>query len=336
MKKYTFLLIVLALITLLEPAMAQRRRAKYKRTVPMWYRSRFYTTVGGGIGSSNYFGDVTPTTSFVSTELKFTRTSLTGFVTHKFTPRITAKASLSWHRLKGDDNVSADPSNFNDYGRYLRNLHFRNDIIELTGVALFDLFQHNEPFFKRPQWVPYAFIGLGVIYSNPKARLPSSDGNGDWVPLRPLRTEGNSYSPVNIVIPAGLGVRYKLSQRIDIGFEVGYRYTFTDYLDDVSGRYIDPSRLNSPEAVTMANRVKERFGADSGESREQALRNIARNFQGRTDADSPSYDPFGPGGIGSPGDGTIRGAGKGNDWYFITNLHVSYILVNVIQRPRFR
>jgi len=335
MKKYTFLLIIVSLITQLEPVMAQGGRAR-KRTVPIWYRSRFYTSVGGGIGSSNYFGDVTPTTSFASTELKFTRTSISGFVTHKFTPRVTGKVALAWHRLKGDDNVSADPSKFTDYGRYLRNLHFRNDIIELSGVAMFDLFEHNEPFFKRPQWSPYAFIGLGVIYSNPKARLPSADGSGDWISLRPLRTEGKSYSPINLVIPAGIGVRYKLSQRIDIGLEVGYRYTFSDYLDDVSGSYTDLSKLESPEAKLMANRVREKYGADSGQSREQALRNIARSFNGRTDADSPSYDPFGPNGIPAPGEGVIRGAGKGNDWYFITNLHVSYILVNVVQRPRFR
>lgn len=336
MKKYTFLLIILSLITQLEPAMAQGRSRK--RTVPVWYRSRFYTTVGGGIGSSNYFGDITPTTSFASTELKFTRTSISGFVTHKFTPRVTGKVALAWHRLKGDDNVSADPTKFSDYGRYLRNLHFRNDIIELSGLALFDLFENNEPFFKRAQWNPYAFIGLGVIYSNPQARLPSADGSasGDWISLRPLRTEGKSYSAINLVIPAGVGVRYKVSQRIDIGLEVGYRYTFTDYLDDVSGSYTDPNKLGSPEARAMANRMFERYGADSGQPREQALRNIARNFDGRTNADSPSYNPFGPNGIPAPVEGTIRGAGKGNDWYFITNLHVSYILVNVVQRPRFR
>jgi hypothetical protein len=335
MKKYSLLLLVLALITVIEPAVAQSR-TRYKRNIPIWYRSRFYTTVGGGLGSANYFGDITPTTSFISTELKFTRTSLSGFVTHKFTPRVTGKATLAWHRLKGDDNVSADPNKFSDYGRYLRNLHFRNDIIELTGVAMFDLFENNSPFFKRPLWTPYAFIGLGVIYSNPQAREASSEANGQWISLRPLQTEGKSYSPVHVVIPAGLGVRYKVSQRIDIGFELGYRYAFTDYLDDVSGRYIAPSELGSPEAQRMANRVLERFAADSGENREQALRNIAKNFGGRPDADSPSYDPFGPNGIRQPGEGSIRGAGKGNDWYFITNLHVSYILVNVVQRPRFR
>jgi hypothetical protein len=240
MKKYSLLLLVLALITVIEPAVAQSR-TRYKRNIPIWYRSRFYTTVGGGLGSANYFGDITPTTSFISTELKFTRTSLSGFVTHKFTPRVTGKATLAWHRLKGDDNVSADPNKFSDYGRYLRNLHFRNDIIELTGVAMFDLFENNSPFFKRPLWTPYAFIGLGVIYSNPQAREASSEANGQWISLRPLQTEGKSYSPVHVVIPAGLGVRYKVSQRIDIGFELGYRYAFTDYLDDVSGRYIAPS-----------------------------------------------------------------------------------------------
>jgi hypothetical protein len=339
MKKYTFLLIILSLATLLEPAMAQSRRPRYKRNIPIWYRSRFYTTVGGGIGSANYFGDITPAPSFASTDIKFTRSSLTGFVTHKFTPRITGRAALAWHRLKGDDFVSANPSKDQAIGRYIRNLHFRNDVIELSGVAMFDFIENNSPFFKRPTWSPYGFIGLGVIYSNPMARTPVEEG-AKWVSLRPLHTEGRSYSPVQVVIPAGVGVRYKLSQRIDLGFEVGYRFTFTDYLDDVSGKYVDPSKLGGAGslAARMANRTLEPTAADAGKSREQGLRNIAVSNYGCTSCDQASYDPFNSAAsvLGKPKEGTIRGAGKGNDWYLVTNFHISYILVNVVQRPRFR
>lgn len=338
MKKYTFLLIVLCLATFLEPAMAQRRRPKYKRNIPIWYRSRFYTTVGGGFGSANYFGDITPGTSLFSTDIKFTRLGFSGFVTHKFTPRLTGRAALAWQRLKGDDFESANPNEKQAIGRYIRNLHFRNDVIELTGVAMFDLFESNSPFFKRLQWAPYGFIGLGVIYSNPKARTPVESG-ANWIALRPLHTEGRSYSPIQLVIPIGVGVRYKLSQRIDLGFEFGYRFTFTDYLDDVSGKYVDPSKLGGPNslAARMANRVLEKTAADAGKSREQGLRNIAVN-SGCASCEQASYNPFNPATsvLGKPKEGTIRGAGKGNDWYLVTNFHISYILVNVVQRPRFR
>ena len=339
MKKYTFLLTVLCLATLLEPAMAQRRKPRYKRNIPIWYRSRFYTTVGGGFGSANYFGDITPAPSFISTDIKFTRLGFSGFVTHKFTPRLTGRAALAWQRLKGDDFVSANPNEKQAIGRYIRNLHFRNDVIELSGVAMFNLFENNSPFFKRPTWSPYGFIGLGIIYSNPMARTPVQDG-AKWIALRPLHTEGRSYSPITLVIPFGVGVSYKLNQRIDLGFELGYRFTFTDYLDDVSGKYVDPNKIGGPSslAARMANRSLERTAADAGKSRAQGLRNIAVNDYGCTSCDQPSYDPFNPATsvLGKPKEGTIRGTGKGNDWYLVTNFHISYILVNVVQRPRFR
>lgn len=338
MKKYTFVLVILALCALLEPAMAQKRRARYKRNIPIWYRSRFYTTVGGGVGSANYFGDLAPASSFVSTDIQFFRTSLFGYVTHKFTPRITGKAQLSWHRLKGDDNISANATQGESAGRYLRNLHFRNDIIELSGMAMFDLFENNSPFFKRPRWAPYGFIGLGVIYSNPTARLNtnSANANGEWVALRPLQTEGKSYSPIQIVIPFGIGIRYKLSQRVDLGFDVGYRYTFSDYIDDVSGNYAHPSSLSSQLSRDMADRTNETFGADTGLNRTQDVVRILTGF-GKTNASDPNYNPFSASeDIGNKYRGSRRGNPKDNDWYLTTGFHISYILVNVVQRPRFR
>ncbi|MES2732313.1 MAG: DUF6089 family protein [Bacteroidota bacterium] len=334
MKKYTFLLIILTLITLLEPAMAQSRKPRYKRNIPIWYRSRFYTAVGGGVGVANYYGDLSPTPSLVSLDLKFTQPSFNVFVTHKFTPRITGRAELAYQRLRGDDNTSADPTKANSIGRYMRNLHFRNDIIELSATGLFDLFENNNPFFKRSTWSPYAFLGVGVIYSNPQAKTPSDNASGMWTSLRPLQTEGKSYSPAHIVVPFGLGVRYKASQRIDIGFEAGIRFTFTDYLDDVSGKYVDPNNLSSDLARTMADRNLEKFGAATGQSRKDQLQRIALANFGITDADTPSYDPFNP--ATAPSSGSRRGDPKDNDWYLTTGFHISYILVNVVQRPRFR
>ncbi|PTB89750.1 hypothetical protein C9994_17455, partial [Marivirga lumbricoides] len=79
---------------------------------------------------------------------------------------------------------------------------------------------------------------------------------GQWVSLRELGTEGQNfdkaqykelygkdlpkpYSRIQIVIPVGLGARYKLSSNFDIALEISYRHTFTDYLDDVGGEYVD-------------------------------------------------------------------------------------------------
>ncbi len=41
-----------------------------------------------------------------------------------------------------------------------------------------------------------------------------------------------------LVVPIGVGVKYALNERMNLGFEVVYRYTTTDYLDDVSKTYV--------------------------------------------------------------------------------------------------
>ena len=40
-----------------------------------------------------------------------------------------------------------------------------------------------------------------------------------------------------LCFPVGVGVKYSLNTRMNVGFEVVYRFTNTDYIDDVSGTY---------------------------------------------------------------------------------------------------
>ena len=42
-------------------------------------------------------------------------------------------------------------------------------------------------------------------------------------------------------IPFGVGLKYSFNERINIGFEIVHRFTNTDYLDDVSNTYVEPS-----------------------------------------------------------------------------------------------
>jgi hypothetical protein len=44
-----------------------------------------------------------------------------------------------------------------------------------------------------------------------------------------------------LAIPFGVGVKYALNERINIGFEIVHRFANTDYLDDVSTTYADPA-----------------------------------------------------------------------------------------------
>ena len=72
------------------------------------------------------------------------------------------------------------------------------------------------------------------------------DGNYE-TKLQNWMTEGQGYSreihrkkpyeTCNIGIPMGAGIRYMYSKLLTLSLEFNYYYFFTDYLDDVSGRY---------------------------------------------------------------------------------------------------
>ncbi len=84
------------------------------------------------------------------------------------------------------------------------------------------------------------------MYSNLIRRVAEPD-NGEWVDLKPLRTEGQGLIPgreeyklTQLNIPMGIGVKYFLTETFHVSSEVLHRKTFTDYIDDVSTNYVDP------------------------------------------------------------------------------------------------
>jgi hypothetical protein len=92
-------------------------------------------------------------------------------------------------------------------------------------------------------------------------------------------------------------MKMPLSDNINVGLEVGFRKLFTDYLDDVSGTYID-------ENLLLANR-----GSKSVELSYSC---------GEVKGGSPVY----------PTAGTQRGNPKLKDWYYFTGLTLSFRLLN--------
>ena len=111
-----------------------------------------------------------------------------------------------------------------------RNLSFHSPIIELSGVGEFHFKKYIHG-VQRYKWSPFLYAGLGVTYFEPKTWL-----DGERYNLRKLETEiGKSYSPLTLSIPIGLGVKFAYKD-YTITLESGYRWTPTDYLDDVSAK----------------------------------------------------------------------------------------------------
>jgi len=89
----------------------------------------------------------------------------------------------------------------------------------------------------------------------------------------------------------GAGIKYFLSENVNIGFEIIYRKLFTDYLDDVSTTYINPqlfyqhlSPAQAAIAVAVSNKAADGYN-------------------------TPSYEP-----------GDKRGNSNNNDAYFTMGL----------------
>lgn len=306
MKKLLTLTLTLALAAVLaDQASAQQ-----------FSKRRQYNSVGVSLNAMNYFGDVVPKPSITSLRFAATRPNIGLSFTRRFAPRISARAALAYGRITGDDFKAADANDPDAKYRYNRNMSFRNDIVELSAVGIFDLIENRNNYLKRPDFVPYVFAGVSVYHHNPKGLVgpdgtssPASLNSGDWIALQPLGTEGQryngegTYSLWQFSIPFGGGVRYKLNKSFDLGLEIGWRKTFTDYLDDVSGNYANNSRLD-PGAAQY-------FGGGNVRSTSGEFANF--NSEGQ-----------------------MRGKSNEKDWYIVTGLTLNYILAPRVKSPKFR
>jgi hypothetical protein len=244
----------------------------------------------------------------------------------KMNGRLSYTCTFQYIRLVGDDVSNSNPGNPMMINLYIRNLHFRNDVLELAGQMRFDLFSNHEHFRKRPAYNIYLSTGIGLIYHNPQAK----DSSGFWIPLRGVKTENVSYSPVSMVIPVGIGVRYKWNNFIDIELELSYRITTSDYLDDVKGSYVSTSDISDPTGKYMSNRSSEGVNRFNDSPRDL---NYIKNTLGETVVLSPDGYSY----IASQGPGTARGTQFGPDGYLLFQLRLCYILQDrAVNCPRYR
>ena len=161
------------------------------------------------------------------------------------------RLAFQYTYVEGDDKNIVTNGTTRNY-RKERNLDFKSNMWEAYTAAEF----YPIMFFKRsdkdyaPRLRPYIFAGIGVYHFNTQGSLTDANGNITWHELHPLHTEGQgfpeypnrkTYSLTQINIPGGAGVKYMLTEKVNIGLEFLYRKTFTDYIDDISTTYIEPS-----------------------------------------------------------------------------------------------
>ncbi|MEJ7914461.1 MAG: DUF6089 family protein [Chitinophagaceae bacterium] len=220
MKKFLLIgTVVLALIS-------NRATAQFQSTVQ---EGEF----GISLGAAHYFGDIN-----TRAKLNRPKPALGIFFRKQFGNYIGLRVAAHYARLGFSDIY-----NNNEFQKR-RNLSFNSNIWELSLQGDFNFFRFvpGDPDFR---FTPYITLGAGVFSYDPYAYYQNQK-----VFLRPLGTEGQGYvqypdrkpyGTMALSVPFGVGIKYNLTERMNIGFEVVHRFTNTDYLDDVSSTYVDPS-----------------------------------------------------------------------------------------------
>jgi len=107
-----------------------------------------------------------------------------------------------------------------DYQTY-RNWKFSTPLVDISGQTEFNFKKYHVGKKKYPH-TPYVFLGLSFIIAS------------------------YAQNPYVIGIPFGLGYKQNIGKRIGIGVEWGYRKTFSDDIDNLSGERLYPSIVTSP------------------------------------------------------------------------------------------
>ena len=176
--------------------------------------------------------------------------------------------------------------------RFLREQNAKDQTFEST--VLFELmpFRFN-PESKSAHRRGQLFFGagIGVFHFVPY----STEGNSNtYVKTYDLHLEGQgwggdypkNYSLWQPAIPLAIGYRWDIGQHLNLGFEFMYRYCFTDYLDGVSGKYVDPPAFYTHMPATQAATAE--AVADKEPYFNNAPANTAGNLRGNPGNDAYS------------------------------------------------
>ena len=243
------------------------------------YNRRFI--VSGGSGISSYYGDLNSSKDKLDYGI-----NLFGGLQYMINPQIGVRVESGYFRLSGDDAEKKHPVHLQ------RNLSFRSNNFELNTNIVYNIMPGGSRFYQRQVVNPFVFAGFGFLKYNPRAKY-----QGKTYGLRRLQTEGKKYSQFTGVVPLGGGARIMINPYFNAVIEIGYRKTFSDYLDDVSTRHIDKSTLLDPIAVALTDRA-----AEAGYSPREA--------------------------------GAVRGNPKKKDAYLLINAKVEYYLpANTFKKP---
>jgi hypothetical protein len=154
--------------------------------------------VGGMIGGCTYYGDANYSSPFNNFNVMGG-----ALFRYNINPRMAVKANLAVARISGS-TVGADnsfPCGDIEFGRMLYELGAQ---YECHFLAYGD----GSGYTRSRRLAPYLFAGVGLTYAPAPAK--------------------HVFTPN---IPLGIGLKCKVMPRLNVGYELSYRFTFSDNLD---------------------------------------------------------------------------------------------------------
>jgi hypothetical protein len=284
----SFTLLILVFIVLSSQSQNFSRPGDWKK-----YRKEVFISMG----TANFLGDlggrdrVGTDFSPVDIELSQTRTAFGIGYRYKLARIFNVCTKFNYLIVRGNDALTAEPF------RHNRNLNFKSNIFELSGRIELG-WQSNKTGnrygikrtltrrMKNNNHAIYLFAGIGGFYFNPKGLGPSG-----YVKLRPLHTEGQGlpggpkqYSNYSVSIPLGIYYKATINKQWTVGVELGYRKTFTDYIDDVSTTYYDKNAIAAAYGSLAAYMSDPNLGEIYGASLPDGEGNSAQRGDNEKDA----------------------------------------------------
>lgn len=167
---------------------------------------------GVGLGPCFYLGD--------ANSVPFAHSSIMGALTARriLNPRMAVKANLAVGQVKGNSSgyfIPVDAGSHTPEGGLPTQVSFSRTVVDLG--AQFELnfwgFGMGKSYKEDKRITPYILAGVGFT----------------------LVAGGDTHANAALNLPVGLGVKYKVKPRLNVGAEWTFRFTTTDRLDVAKG-----------------------------------------------------------------------------------------------------
>jgi len=179
---------------------------------PTLYAQEYKYEIGGMAGASMYMGDANK-----NAFIKGINPAFGAVFRYNLNFRWAIKSNLMWGKVSGStsglDNVF--PNN--------AQVSFSRNYFELGSQAEFNFMPYSDKFgyLNTRRFSPYILMGLGVTVA-----------------------PGNGSTMATLNIPLGVGVKYKVANRINLGLEYSFRKLFSDNFEG-KDELDDPYNISS-------------------------------------------------------------------------------------------